>query len=67
MNNTGYVITVSIDEIEDPSIALEFEQTSEDKGTVHVTLFNGNEKTFGTFNVETLRSAIAKFDSRFIL
>lgn len=67
MNNTGYVITVSVDEIEDPSIALEFEQTSEDVGTVHVTLFNGNEKTFGTFDVATLRNVIAKFDSRFVL
>ena len=67
MNNTGYITTVSVDEVDDPSIVLELEQSSEDEGVVHVTLFNGNEKTFGTFDVATLRNAVDKFDSRFVL
>jgi hypothetical protein len=63
MNTTGYTITVSVDEVDDPTTVLELEQTTEDSGTVFLTLFNGNEKTIGTFDVDTLRIALSKFDS----
>ena len=64
MNTTGYTITVSVDEVDDPTIVLELEQTTEDSGTVFLTLFNGNEKTIGTFDVDMLRNALEKFDSQ---
>jgi hypothetical protein len=64
MNNTGYTITVSVDEVDDPTTVLELEQTTEDSATVFLTLFNGNEKTIGTFDVDMLRIALSKFDSQ---
>lgn len=63
-NQAGYSVTISVDEVDDPTTIIELEQTSEDDGTVFVTMFNGNEKTFGTFDVDTLRIALQKFDSQ---
>ena len=64
MNTTGYTITVIVDGVDDdPTTVLELEQTTEDSGTVFLTLFNGNEKTSGTFDVDMLRNALEKFDS----
>lgn len=63
MKNTGYVFTASIDSDEDIGTTLEIEQTDQDGSTVFITLFNGNEKTSGAFEVSTLRTVLSKFYS----